>query len=109
MAKGFHERGYDDATQVKLAIFREYIRKWIPVFLTEGNRGNYTSVNIFDFFAGPGADAKGNPGSPRIIQKELKSYCETHGDIKADGLNVNLFFNDKNSTALSENMVISNG
>ena len=95
MAKHFHETAFDDATQVKLAVFRGYIRKWLPVFLTARRSGaNQQAVNLFDFFAGPGADAEGNPGSPRIIQDEIKGYCQTHGEIKAEGLRVTLHFND---------------
>jgi len=96
MVKDFHETEFDDATQVKLAIFRGYIRKWIPVFLTAWKEGsNRETVNLWDFFAGPGMDATGNPGSPRIIQDELKAYCQTRGDAKAAGLRVRLYFNDK--------------
>ena len=96
MAKSFHQKQFDDGTQDKLAIFRSYVRRWIPVFLTAWKNGsNYESVNVFDFFAGPGTDARGNSGSPRIIQDELKAYCETHNDLKAKGLRVRLYFNDK--------------
>ena len=96
MAKSFHDNEFDDATQIKLAIFRGYIRKWIPVFLTAWKEGsNREAINLWDFFAGPGADGAGNPGSPRIIQDELKAYCETRGDVKADGLQIRLYFNDK--------------
>ena len=96
MAKGFHNKVFDDATQVKLAIFQGYIREWLPVFLTNRKKGqNVETVNIFDFFAGPGADSEGNPGSPRIVQDELKSYCKTHAELKAKGIQVSLFFNDK--------------
>jgi three-Cys-motif partner protein len=96
MAKEFHKNEFDDATQVKLAIFRGYIREWLPVFLTNRNSGqNVESVNVFDFFAGPGADSTGNHGSPRIVQDELRGYCETHHELKAEGVKVNLHFNDK--------------
>jgi three-Cys-motif partner protein len=96
MAKSFHENEFNDATQVKLSIFRGYIREWIPVFLTEWKKRNkYRLINIFDLFAGPGTDAKGNPGSPRIIQEELRSFCETQADLKATGLSIKLYFNDK--------------
>jgi hypothetical protein len=61
MAKRFHDSEFDDATQLNLAIFRKYIRKWVPVSLTRLQHGrglNYRDVNIFDFFAGPGTDRK---------------------------------------------------
>jgi len=52
----FHDKVFDDSTQLKLAIFQGYIRKWLPVFLTQygGGRKNFQQVNIYDFFAGPG-------------------------------------------------------
>ncbi|MFC1652446.1 hypothetical protein ACFL3F_01885 [Planctomycetota bacterium] len=33
MAKKFHDQPFDDDTQLKLDIFRGYIRQWSPVFL----------------------------------------------------------------------------
>ena len=96
MAKRFHKTEFDDGTQVKLAIFRGYIREWISVFLTEWKEGsNPNVINLWDFFAGPGTDAAGSPGSPRIIQDELKDYCQARDEIKARGLQVKLYFNDK--------------
>ena len=103
MAKKFHDDEFDDATQIKLAIFRGYIRKWLPVFLTARKSGAHDrAVNLFDLFAGPGADAAGNPGSPRIIQDELKRFCQTHGDIKEDGIEVTLYFNDKDAQHIEQ-------
>ena len=103
MAKGFHEKEFDHATQVKLAIFRGYIREWLPVFLTDRSSGqNVETVNVFDFFAGPGIDAAGNPGSPRIVQEELRDFCETHHELKAEGVHVNLLFSDKKKSHVSQ-------
>lgn len=103
MVKDFHENRFDDPTQVKLAVFRGYIREWLPVFLTARKSGrNVEAVNVFDFFAGPGADTAGNPGSPRIIQDELKDYCRTHGDMKAGGIQVKLYFNDKTKKLIEQ-------
>ena len=98
MGTRFHAKRFDDSTQLKLAIFRKYIREWVPVFLSEPRHGrgpNYGSVNIFDSFAGPGRDPEGNPGSPRIIQEELRTYCDTQSDLKSDRVAVRLYFNDK--------------
>jgi three-Cys-motif partner protein len=103
MSKAFHEHGFDDSTQVKLAVFRGYVREWISVFLTGWSTGkNFKSINIFDLFSGPGSDALGNPGSPRIIQDELKSFCEARGGIKADGLSIRLYFNDKDGAHIEK-------
>jgi len=91
----FHDKSFDDATQLKLELFRGYIREWLPVFLTPygDGRRNYRAVNILDFFSGPGYDVDGNPGSPVIIVEELKQYCQTRPDLKA-GVDVRMLFND---------------
>ncbi len=97
MAKEFHKDEFDDTTQLKLAIFRKYTREWLPTFLTEPAHGrgpNFNPVNIYDFFAGPGRDIKGNKGSPLIIQDELKAFCESRGNLKSDAVAVRLYFND---------------
>lgn len=101
--KGFHESDFDEATKLKLDLFRGYIRKWIPVFLTQWKSGkNRTRVNLFDFFAGPGSDASGNPGSPRILQQELRGYCDTHRDLRANGVEITLHYNDVNATYIKD-------
>jgi len=103
MTKDLHESRFDDATQVKLAVFGGYIREWLPVFLTARKSGhNVQAINVFDFFAGPGTDSAGNPGSPRIIQNELKDYCETHGDMKVSGIRVKLYFNDDDTSKIEQ-------
>jgi len=91
----FHDRSFDDATRLKLELFRGYIREWLPVFLTRrgGTRANLRCVGIYDFFAGPGCDAEGNPGSPVIIAEEIKQFCRTHPELKA-GVDVHMVFND---------------
>ncbi|MBN2535653.1 MAG: three-Cys-motif partner protein TcmP [Spirochaetales bacterium] len=93
----FFEKEYDESTQLKLAIFQGYIKEWISVFLTQSKSFNYKQINIFDFFSGSGTDVKGNPGSPIIIVKELKKYCQSRSDFKIKQANIQLFFNDKNS------------
>ena len=92
----FHDKTFDAGTQLKLEIFRGYIREWLPVFLTgyTGSRSNYGNVNIFDFFAGPGQDADGNPGSPLIIVDELRQFCQDRSETKASRTDVQLLFND---------------
>lgn len=71
MNKKFYKKKFDDATQVKLDVFRRYLQEWLPVFASKGEE-----VSIYDFFAGPGKDAAGNLGSSLIIVEELKRFCE---------------------------------
>ena len=92
---GFHNRSFDDGTQLKLALFRRYIRKWLPVFLTRygGERKNFERINIYDFFAGPGYDPGGEAGSPIIIMEEIKKFCQRNPGLKAN-VDVRMVFND---------------
>jgi three-Cys-motif partner protein len=94
MRHGFHKKEFDDATRVKLQIFRRYAREWISVLLTRSDR-QFSQLNIYDFFAGPGRDVAGNPGSPLIILEELKAFCRSRESLKAD-IPVRMVFNDKN-------------
>ena len=95
MGNDFHGKPFDPATKVKLEIFRRYIREWLPVMLTHPTDGRkpFTRANIFDFFSGPGRDLLGVPGSPLIVQDEIKAYCRTRGDLKGD-VAVRMLFND---------------
>ena len=94
MRRNFHDKAFDEGTQLKLDIFRRYIREWLPVFITESSYlRRIASVNIFDFFSGPGYDAEGNPGTPVIIVEEIKKYCEEKKTIKSN-IPIYLYFND---------------
>lgn len=95
MRKPFHDHPFDQETKIKLEIFRLYVRAWLPVMLTRPADGRkpYTRANIFDFFAGPGRDLLGVPGSPLIVQEEIKAYCRTRGALKGN-VTVRMVFND---------------
>lgn len=90
MAKDLHDKPFDEGTKAKLAIFRDYLREWLPVFLARENP-IWTTINIFDFFAGTGSDVEGTKGTPLIVLDELLPY---HQNIKSKGLTVNLYFNE---------------
>jgi three-Cys-motif partner protein len=90
MAKDIHKEPFQESTLAKLAIFRDYLKEWLPVFLAP-NTVYWNKINIFDFFAGPGKDALGVSGSPLIIVEELQSYSDK---IKNKNLTVSLFFNE---------------
>jgi len=95
MSNDFFSKRFDDATNVKLDIFRLYIREWLPVFMTrqKGGFNHTTDINIYDFFAGAGRDSEGNPGSPLIIVDEIKQYCRNNKGLKAN-VSVRMLFND---------------
>jgi three-Cys-motif partner protein len=103
MSKAFHDKPFDPATKIKLEIFRRYVREWLPVFLTKpkDQRKEYSRVNIYDLFSGPGRDVLGVSGSPLIVQEEIKAYCQTRGQLKAN-IPVRMVFNDINADNVAQ-------
>ncbi len=51
--KKFHNEPYTEETLVKLGIFKDYLRSWLPVFINKG-KTYWHEINIIDFFAGQG-------------------------------------------------------
>jgi len=82
-----HEADFDEGTEVKLKIFRQYLNQWIPVFPKSGAR----QIQICDYFSGPGHDASGSLGSPMIALNVIKDHRGTLGSAKTK---VILRFND---------------
>ena len=70
MTRNFHRIAFDEGTKVKLGLFRDYTRECLPVWLNQAQPR--AQITIADFFAGPGADSEGVPGSPLIVLKELR-------------------------------------
>jgi three-Cys-motif partner protein len=105
MSRDLHARPFDEGTKAKLAIFRDYLREWLPVFLAR-KEIIWHNVNIYDFFSGPGSDNYGNKGTPLIILDELNPYFHT---IVEKNLNVSLYFNeyDKAKYNTLNNMVLT--
>jgi three-Cys-motif partner protein len=68
--KDLHENAFDEATIIKLGIFEDYAKAWIPVFVMRSS----PTIRIFDFFAGPGYDKDGVAGSPIRILKKIKEH-----------------------------------
>ena len=58
MAKNINKDPFDEATQLKLEIFRECFREWLPVFI---HNPTIEKIYSYDFFAGSGTDSEGNP------------------------------------------------
>lgn len=76
-SRDFHDNPYDEGTLTKLTIFEWYTQAWLPVFLSQESPRR-SEIHIYDFFAGPGLDSNGVPGSPLRILKILKR-CQTLG------------------------------
>lgn len=68
--KDFHRDPFDQGTITKLKIFELYAREWLPVFTARPGR---RAVHVFDFFAGPGTDGEGTPGSPLRLLEEMRT------------------------------------
>ncbi|MCL2805729.1 MAG: three-Cys-motif partner protein TcmP [Treponema sp.] len=93
MAKDINQDKFTDETQLKLQIFAECFREWIPVFIHD----LYTKgVFIFDFFAGTGKDPDGNYGSPLILLNEAKGEnCKYCNVVKKNNKKIYFVFNEK--------------
>lgn len=90
MAKDIHKKEFDDGTKIKLDIFREYLKEWLPTF-TKRKEIIWKDIFIYDFFAGEGEDIAKNQGSPLIIIDELKAH---HDAITNNNLNLSLILNE---------------
>ena len=69
MTKNINKKPFDEATKLKLEIFGEWFREWLPVFI---HNPFVDKIFIYDFFAGSGTDSEGTPGSPLILLNEAK-------------------------------------
>ncbi len=90
MTKDLHAKPFDEVTKAKLAIFRDYLREWLPVFIAP-DKPLWNTINIFDFFAGPGGDVEGTKGTPLIILDEIAPHLQS---INNKNLSVNFYFNE---------------
>lgn len=90
MSKDLHRKPFDEGTKAKLAIFQDYLKEWLPVFIAK-REVFWKNINIYDFFAGPGSDITGVKGTPLLILDELENYVET---ISKKGLIITLYFNE---------------
>lgn len=105
MSDRFHAKPFDESTQTKLEIFQLYTREWLPVFLARA-RPIRSEIHLFDFFAGPGTDVDGVPGSPLRILDELKKA--RHHQLQGWGnvqIGVHFFDQDRSKIARLEDTV----
>lgn len=68
-SKDLHQEPFDEATITKLDIFSHYFEDWLPVFFKKFKR-----ILVCDFFAGPGKDTQGRPGSPLRVLQTVKKF-----------------------------------
>lgn len=89
--RNLHNKPFDEGTRDKLELYREYLREWLPVFI---NGSTVDNVQIFDFFAGPGFDEEGHPGSPAITCEEIRKAMVKNEKTRSI---IKVYFNEKNS------------
>lgn len=92
--KNFHNEPFDEGTLCKLDLYKLYLRTWIPTFL---NSPWVDSIQIFDFFAGPGSDGFGNDGSPLLAAEELRAAIVKHCETKSLDKTITLYLNELDS------------
>ncbi|SHL12329.1 three-Cys-motif partner protein [Desulfatibacillum alkenivorans DSM 16219] len=83
-----HNKPFDEATNTKLDIFQRYLEEWLPVFFRQGPKG----LMICDFFAGPGYDKKGAPGSPILIFNNIRKY---QNNLLEQNVRVRIILNER--------------
>jgi len=85
--KDLHEKAFDEGTIVKLELFEEYAKEWLPTFIMS----HYKEVWIFDFFAGTGYDIAGTAGSSIRLLRQIKNQI---GNIFQQRIKINVCFNE---------------
>ncbi len=70
MGRNLFRKPFDDGTIDKLKIFEDYFKEWLPVFISR-QEIIWKEIQIFDFFAGEGADINEILGSPMRILSTL--------------------------------------
>jgi three-Cys-motif partner protein len=94
----FHDKPFDEGTLTKLHIFELYAREWFPVFLA-AEKPWRNIIHVFDFFAGPGTDCQGIPGSPLRVLRQLQEYQEAKGWAKVP---IRAHFYDEDSRKIAQ-------
>lgn len=85
--KNLHDKEFDSHTIDKLEIFENYAQAWLPTFVMKPR----DKICIFDFFAGPGYDRTGEPGSPIRLLRTIK---EQIGNIRGKNVKIFLYLNE---------------
>lgn len=89
--KDINKLPFQEATLLKLDIFRRCFREWFPVFIYNPTE----QVFIFDMFAGSGSDSEGRPGSPIILLEEALGKDLQNCYRLQNGKKVSFWFNEK--------------
>ncbi|MBM9575896.1 three-Cys-motif partner protein TcmP [Leptospira sp. 201903070] len=69
--KDLHKNPFGDSTLTKLILYRNYLEVWLPTFIMQDQ---FRTIQIFDFFAGPGFDTSQRPGSPILTLETILRF-----------------------------------
>ena len=86
--KNLHDHPFDEETILKLEIFEDYLKEWLPTFVMSHADDD---IWIFDFFAGTGRDLNGIAGSPIRILQQINGQA---GNIFQKRCNVHVCLNE---------------
>lgn len=86
--KDHHSEPFDEGTLLKLSLYKEYLKSWLPVFIYSDFA---KEICIYDFFCGPGTDITGKQGSPLITVGVVNEFNE---QLRHKSKIVRLFLND---------------
>lgn len=90
MKQDINQKPFDEKTLLKLDIFQECFKEWLPVFI---HNSFIDEIYVLDLFSGSGTDTEGNYGSPLLLMdvvgKNGYNYCQTNLD------KLSFWFNDK--------------
>jgi three-Cys-motif partner protein len=90
MARDIFDKPFDDGTLIKLKIFEDYLKEWLPVFISKPNP-IWKEIQIFDLFAGAGKDINGVNGSPLRI---LTTLNQNVASLSISKVKVKVIFNE---------------
>jgi three-Cys-motif partner protein len=88
--KDLFRKPFDEGTLVKLNVYKDYLKEWLPVFVSK-REIIWPTIQIFDFFAGQGKDKNNVNGSP-LIALEIVNSLEHF--IKEKNIKIILHFNE---------------
>lgn len=88
----FFDRGFDDKTSIKLGLYESYLFEFLGVWIASSVRERAPKeIDIYDFFAGPGVDSDGVPGSPMVAYEVIGKFAER---LSVTGQKVRLWLSD---------------
>ncbi|GAA3556060.1 three-Cys-motif partner protein TcmP [Marinobacter xestospongiae] len=88
----FFDRGFDDKTSIKLGLYESYLTEYLGVWVASSFGERLPKeIDIYDFFAGPGVDGAGVPGSPMVAFEVISKYADRLAEF---GQRIRLWLSD---------------